>query len=94
MASGQARTTGTGLVVDAALEGPMRTGDDYPHDMGCPSGGLYPICDDGFVDTPLPPTLTPHALPDEWLDVFCKLAVIPRLPTHENTGAHPSNLLG
>ena len=72
----------------------MRTEEYNPHDTGCPSGGLYLICNDGPVDTPLPPTLTPHALPDEWLDVFCKLAVIPRLPTHDNAGAHPSNLLG
>ena len=92
--SGQPWTTDLSLAAGVALEGPMRTEEYNPHDMGCPSGGLYPICDDGLVDTPLPPTLTPHALPDEWLDVFCKLAAIPRLPTHENTAAHPSNLLG
>ena len=34
VASGQAWATGTGLVAEVALEGPMRTEDDYPHDMG------------------------------------------------------------
>ncbi len=55
MASGQAWVTGTGLVAEAALEGPMRTEVDYPHDMGCPSGGDNLASVDGPADTLLPP---------------------------------------
>ena len=94
VASGPARTTGTGLVADVALEGPMRTGDNYPHDMGCPSGGDDLASSNGPADTPLPPMIPPYALPDEWLDVYATLAAIPSAPTHDNVGAHPSNLLG
>ena len=35
-----------------------------------------------------------YVLSDEWLDVFAKLSAIPRLTTHGNAGAQPSNLLG
>ena len=94
VASGQAWTTGTGLVADVALEGPMRTGDNYPHDMGCSSGGDDLASSNGPADTPLPPMIPPYALPDEWLDVYATLAAIPSTPTHDDVGAHPSNLLG
>jgi len=94
VATGTTWATGQGLAVEAALEGPTRIGDDYPRDVGCPSGGDYPACNDGLADTPPPPMFPPHALPDEWLDVFAKLAVFPRLPNPDNVGAHPSTLLG
>jgi hypothetical protein len=50
--------------------------------------------EDGPTDTPSPPILPPHALPDEWLDVFVKLAAFPRLTNPEKADAHPSKLLG
>jgi hypothetical protein len=37
VASGQIWATSAGLVAEVAHEGPMHTGDDYPHDMECPS---------------------------------------------------------
>ena len=94
VASGQARITGAGLVAEVALEGSMPTGDDYLQDMRCPSGGGYLASQNGPPDTPLPPMFPPYALSDEWLDVFAKLSAIPRLTTHGNAAAQPSNLLG
>ena len=91
---GTAWATGPGLAVEVAFEGPMCIEDDYPRVVGCPSRGGYPADNDGLADTPLPPMFPPHALPDEWLDVYVKLAAFPRLPAPENAGAHPSTLLG
>jgi hypothetical protein len=94
VASGQAWVTGAGLVAEVALEGPMHTEDDYPHDMGRPGGGGYLASVDGPADTPLPPMIPPYALSDEWLDVFVNLSAIPSLANPKNAGVHPSNLLG
>jgi len=57
--SGKTWTTDVGLGAEAALEGPMRTGGDYPRDMWHPSRGAYLTRDDGHVDTPLPLMLPP-----------------------------------
>ena len=79
MADGTAWGTGSGLAVEVAFEGPMCIEDDYSRDVGCPSRGGYPADSDGLTDTPLPPMFPLHALPDEWLDVYVKLAAFTRL---------------
>ena len=80
---GKTWATDVGLGAEVALGGP-----------GCPRRDDYLALSDSRVDTPLPPILSPYALPDEWLDIFAKLTALPRLPANESVDAHPSTLLG
>ena len=91
---GKTWTTGGVLVADDTLESPTCIREFNPPAVDRLSKGLDLADDDSLSDTPPSPLLPPHALPDEWLDVYVKLAAFSHLPNPENAGAHPSNLLG
>ena len=91
---GKTWITGGGLVAEVAPESPMCNTGPNPCAADRLSRGADLADDDGPTDTPLPPMLPPYALPDEWLDVFVKLAVFPHLTNPEKADAHPSTLLG
>ena len=89
-----ARMTSRGLAVRAPLDSPMGREGSNPPLMGQTSQGGYMACEHGNADTPLTPMLTPHALPDEWLDVYTALLAFPRPLPLEMIATHPSNILG